>query len=179
MAKVEFSIGKFERFSDKLSKLQNDARIRGVLQAGANQLAAAYIREAKKNTPVGKRGSIKAYAGKGKDGKAKYIRYRINTQQTRNAWRAGTAKVIGKTAVVRVYNLSTYASFLNDGHRQEVGRYIPMLGEPINGVVHGARLKKPWVKGLYMHEKAESFVERNGDRLLNSAMRRYLREFDK
>lgn len=68
---------------------------------------------------------------------------------------------------------------MNDGHRQEVGRYVPMLGTPIGGVVHGARIKKPWVEGLHMQEKAENFVERNGNKLLNSAMRGYLRELDK
>lgn len=179
MAKVEFDISEFEDFSARLKKLGNAAQVQGVLQAGVNKMAAAYIREAKKNTPVGKRGSVKAFAGKDRNGQAKYITYHYNTQQTRNAWRVNSAKAVGTTAFARVYNLSKYASFLNDGHRQEVGRYVPMLGTPIGGVVHGARLKKPWVEGLHMQEKAENFVERNGNKLLNSAMRGYLRELDK
>lgn len=179
MANVEFDVREFEKFCDKVRELDGKADTTRVLEAGTNQLAALYVREAKKRTPVGKRGSVKAFAGKDRNGQAKYITYHYNTQQTRNAWRVNSAKVVGTTAFARVYNLSKYASFLNDGHRQEVGRYVPMLGTPIGGVVHGAKLKKPWVEGLHMTDAAESVVDRNAGRILDRVVRGYLRELDK
>jgi hypothetical protein len=179
MANVEFDIREFESFCNKVLELDGKADTTRVLEAGTNQLAALYVREAKKRTPVGKRGSVKAFMGRDKNGKAIYLTYHYNTQQTRNAWRVNSAKVVGTTAFARVYNLSKYASFLNDGHRQEVGRYVPMLGTPIGGVVHGARLKKPWVEGLHMTDAAESVVDRNAGRILDRVVRGYLRELNK
>ena len=89
------------------------------------------------------------------------------------------AEITGTTAAAKVYNTSRYASFVDEGHRQEVGRYVPMLGTPIGGVVHGARLKKPWVEGLHMTDAAESVVDKNAGRILDRVVRGYLRELNK
>lgn len=179
MANVEFDVREFEKFCDKVRELDGKADTTRVLEAGTNQLAALYVREAKKRTPVGKRGSVKAFMGRDKSGKAIYLTYHYNTQQTRNSWRVDAAKITGTTAAAKVYNTSRYASFVDEGHRQEVGRYVPMLGTPIGGVVHGARLKKPWVEGLHMTDAAESVVDKNAGRILDRVVRGYLRELDK
>nr|DAP08877.1 MAG TPA: hypothetical protein [Caudoviricetes sp.] len=95
MASVEFDIREFESFCNKVQELDGKADTTRVLEAGTNQLAALYVREAKKRTPVGKRGSVKAFMGRDKNGKAIYLTYHYNTQQTRNSWRVDAAKITG------------------------------------------------------------------------------------
>lgn len=41
----------------------------------------------------------------------------------------------------KLYNNVEYAPWVENGHRQEVGRYVPALGK---------RLVKPWVEGRHM-----------------------------
>lgn len=50
-----------------------------------------------------------------------------------------------------IINTADYASYVNDGHRQQVSRYVPAIGK---------RLVKPWVKGQYILEKAMRHAEK-------------------
>lgn len=47
MASVEFDIREFESFCNKVQELDGKADTKRVLEAGTNQLAALYVREAK------------------------------------------------------------------------------------------------------------------------------------
>ena len=52
---------------------------------------------------------------------------------------------------VEVINPMHYASYVEYGHRQEPGRYVPAIGK---------RLKKSWVEGQFFLKKAETeFIE--------------------
>ena len=52
---------------------------------------------------------------------------------------------------VEVANPMYYASYVEHGHRQEPGRYVPAIGK---------RLKKSWVEGQFFLKKAETeFIE--------------------
>ena len=71
----------------------------------------------------------------------------FDSEHTRQSWSVGRYRLDDRTGRVRVFNTSSYASFLNDGHRQEVGRFLPWIGQSKGGVMQGGRLKKPWVDG--------------------------------
>ncbi len=69
----------------------------------------------------------------------------------RRSWKP-TPTVKNKSGVEKgIVNTADYASFVNYGHRQQVGRYVPAIGK---------RLKKPWVEGQYMLEKAINHTEK-------------------
>lgn len=59
----------------------------------------------------------------------------------------------------------SYASYVNDGHRQQPGRYVPILGK---------RLVENWVDGLNMAEKAEKETERQSKNILRRNINRVL-----
>lgn len=53
--------------------------------------------------------------------------------------------------MVEIYNDAEYAIYVEKGHRQQVGRYVPVLGK---------RLKNGWVEGVHMLEKSLDPIEK-------------------
>lgn len=92
---------------------------------------------------------------RGKDGK----RYRVLTasEHMRRSWEVGEMAKRRGNYSIPVINSASYASFVNDGHRQTPGRFVPVLGK---------RLVKNWVEGLHMAEKAEASVRKKSNRIM-------------
>lgn len=86
----------------------------------------------------------------------------------RNAWHTKPCKKRrGDSYFANVANEMKYASYVNYGHRQKVGRYVRVLGK---------RLKKPFVKGQYMLENAEQEVDLALNFELHRVVDKYLKE---
>lgn len=76
----------------------------------------------------------------------------------------------GSSYTVEVINPVHYASYVEFGHRQEVGRYVPAIGK---------RLKQGWVNGKYMltiseqdlRTQAPAVIERKLNALLQEVFR--------
>ena len=56
-------------------------------------------------------------------------------------WYISSVKKSGNNLYIEIYNNMEYASFVEYGHRQDVGRYVPAIGK---------RLKNEWVEGKFM-----------------------------
>ena len=67
-----------------------------------------------------------------------------------------------RSVSVTVGNTASYASYVNDGHRQQRGRYVPLLGKA---------LSKTWVDGLNMREKAVKATKKAGKAAISKALR--------
>lgn len=72
-----------------------------------------------------------------------------------------TIKRHGDTYQVVVTNPLFYASYVEYGHLQEPGRYVPDIGK---------RLKASWVKGKFMLTISESELQRIAPKLLQSKL---------
>lgn len=76
----------------------------------------------------------------------------------------------GATYTVEIINPVQYASYVEFGHRQEVGRYVPALGK---------RLVQGWVPGQYFLTRSEQdlkrilpgVIQKNLDALLREAFK--------
>ena len=154
-------------FTDSLIKLSQSGDIQAFNKKVVENMASMYVREAKLNTPVGKR-SVK-FMQHGKI-QTKYF----DSEHTRQSWSIGKYQLNNTSGKVEVFNTSSYASFLNDGHRQEVGRFLPWIGQSKGGVMQGGRLKKPWVDGAYMHEKAEKALSKNAKRIMEITLKKWI-----
>lgn len=88
----------------------------------------------------------------------------------RKSWNSPAVKRYRGCVEKELANSADYASFVNDGHRQEVGRYVPAIGKT---------LKKPWVEGQYMLEKAINKADRVIPREFEKEVERVNREHDK
>lgn len=164
---VKFDLKDFTDFKDSLIKLSQSGNIQAFNKKVVENMASVYVREAKLNTPVGKR-SVK-FMQHGKI-QTKYF----DSEHTRQSWSVGKYQLNNTSGKVEVFNTSSYASFLNDGHRQEVGRFLPWIGQSKGGVMQGGRLKKPWVDGAYMHEKAEKALSKNAKRIMEITLKKWI-----
>ena len=147
MANITVDLSGFEDLLKKTQELHNN--ISSLNEEITDNLAQHYLAEAIANTPVGA-------IAISPDGK-----YRSESEHMRRSWEAERIN----DSTVKVQNSASYASYVNDGHRQRPGRFIPVLGK---------RLTKSFVKGLHMQEKAEAATRRASDKILKNALDDYL-----
>lgn len=145
----------------------------------ANYLAGVLLNKVKKRTPVGvkptfdgpKTVSVKVMGADGKQRSKKFFTrngaileqywsgYKGGT--LRDAWTVLPVEKIGNTYTVTVINPTEYASYVEYGHRQRPGRYVPALGK---------RLKANWVKGKFMLTISEQELENLTPGVLKQAL---------
>ena len=70
----------------------------------------------------------------------------------------------GTNYTITVINPVHYASYVEYGHRQEVGRLVPGIG----------RLKKHWVEGQFMLTKSEMELEGELPRIIEQKISKFL-----
>ena len=157
-AKVD--IRELIEFQKKLEALEESDKTE-FLKKLTNQAAAMLLGKVRARTPVG------VYPPEsGKTGGT-----------LKRGWNAKTAikplevqKVGSGTVVtVRIINPVKYASYVEYGHRQTPGRFVPAIGK---------RLKKGWVEGKFMLTKSEmeleselpGLIERKLKQLLDGAL---------
>lgn len=73
----------------------------------------------------------------------------------------------GNYYIIRVINPVEYASYVEFGHRQTPGRFVPAIGK---------RLKQGWVNGHYFLTLSEDDLERIAPAVLQKRLDKLLRE---
>ena len=155
-----FDYRQVKQFRDNLEQLEREKD--EFLQSCAKELAARLltlvIRRTPKDTGTLKRGWTTQRAGSGAEG--------LKSNSGRQF--AETMKVhhFGDTYVVEIINPVEYASYVEYGHRQQPGRYVPALG---------VRLKKGWVKGKWMMTVSEKEIQAAAPRILEKKLEKWLR----
>lgn len=154
MANVTIDFSGFAELQKRIAELNSFAMEEAKRQS-IKEMAAVYLTEAKRNTPT--RG-VQTVERNG-------VTITTNSEHMKRSWNAGAVKQNGREYKVKVFNTASYASYVNDGHRQQPGRYVPVLGK---------RLVKNWVDGLNMAEKAEKETERQSKNILRRNINRVL-----
>lgn len=72
----------------------------------------------------------------------------------------------GNDYIITVINNAQYASYVEYGHRQTPGRYVPALG---------LRLKKSWVPGRYMLTISTQELQQQAPKLIEQKLYQFLR----
>lgn len=150
------------------------------------ELAEKLLAKVVKRTPVGKAPKlngpktvkVKAESGKGRarsfltaEG-AWYARYwgGYKGGTLRRGWTIGNVAKVGNVYKIEVINNTIYASYVEFGHRQQPGRYVPALS------LQGARLKKSWVEGKFMLTISESDLKRDAPGIIERRIKQKLGE---
>ena len=160
--KTDFS--ELRQLSENLQKMEQVAS-GDFCEQMAKELAARLLRRVKKRTPVGEYESITYET---KDGRT----YSFNEGKTggtlRNAWTI-QSKVTQKGNVyeIEITNPTEYASYVEYGHRQQPGRFVPQIGK---------RLKSAWVPGQFMLTISEQEVQNLAPKLIEKRLNEKLRE---
>lgn len=111
-----FDFSAFEQWSKQIDKAIADSAAQELTEQVMLELANMVLRRTKQKTPV-------------------------DTGTLRRNWHIGEVVRHGDYLEVEIYNPVEYAEFVEYGHRQEPGRYMPALGK---------RLKQSYVPGQYM-----------------------------
>lgn len=127
-----------EKFRDNIGKMlkDNDAFIKSVTQELAKELFAMLI----KSTPV-------------------------DTGYLKENWYVVITKV-GGGYETEIINNTEYASYVNYGHRQTPGRYVPAIGK---------RLKKGWVDGKFFIELSVAELRGKARPLIENMLEQHLK----
>lgn len=80
----------------------------------------------------------------------------------RKQWSVVGPAYTGNAFVIELQNNTEYASYVEDGHRQTPGRYVPAIGK---------RLKASWVPGTHMLMKTMFEVDAQMPQLLSPVLR--------
>lgn len=150
------------------------------------ELAARMLAKVTRRTPIGKAPKIKEKTTKVRvreaDGRirtrsylsaegVRHARYWAGYQggRLRRGWTIGEVTRAGGSYQIEVINPELYASYVEYGHRQKPGRYVPALG---------VRLKSAWVTGKFMMtisaQEIQAIAPRLIERKLEARLRRAL-----
>lgn len=145
-------------------------------EACAKELAARLLAKVVRRTPVGRAPKIdgpKTVKVTGSSGKSQTF---LSAQAAawsgyvggnlRRNWTTGEIQRNGSIFEVEVFNPTEYASYVEYGHRQEPGRYVPAIGR---------KLKKAWVPGKFMLTISEKEISSIAPKLLEKRLQEYLR----
>ena len=164
-----------EEFRDKLQKLA-DKDTSKLCDDCAKELAGRLLAKVVKRTPVG-------VVPEGIDKKSDTYKdywsgYTGGT--LRRGWTSGKnvnatqyAKTmpvnhIGQNHKIEIINQVEYAQYVEYGHRQTPGRFVPALGK---------RLTTSWVNGKFMMTKSESEVDAIAQRVVDKKVNDYLERY--
>ena len=146
-----------EQRLDKLEKVDFDR----FCQQTVKDLAGQILTQAKKRTIAG---VVPDYATE----EAKQQYWAGYTGGTlRDAWTVLPLEKQGNNYVVTIVNNTEYASYVEYGHRQRPGRYVPQLG---------LRLKNSWVPGRFMITIPMQDLEAKLPAILEQKLKAFLQE---
>ncbi|MFC2475913.1 MAG: HK97 gp10 family phage protein [Catonella sp.] len=176
--------------TSELTKLL--ANIEGMKEAApeflrqcADELGQRLLRKVIKRTPVGKKPIFKGEKTikvKGQSGKTRTFLTKekadydmmINKYwsgysggQLRRSWRATSTEGTGYNYTIKVENPLDYASYVEHGHRQTPGRFIPALGK--TAVVS-------WVPGRHMLSTSVDEIEASKYKIIGRRVQAFIKE---
>lgn len=152
-----------EKLRENLEKFQK-VDMEALCTQMAKELAARLLRRVKKRTPVGDYETI-SYTTK--DGRTFSFNEGMSGGTLRNNWKISQVVYRGGEYRITVFNPMQYASYVEYGHRQEVGRFVPQIGK---------RLKSGWVEGQFMLKISEEEVQALAPKLLEKRLNEKLKE---
>lgn len=169
-------IGKLQKQIERLEQDREDFN-RECIQ----ELASRLLRKVKQRTPVGKAPKLdgpKTVKIKGVNGKSSTFlskngaikqKYWAGYQggTLRRGWTVGDIQRIGDNYQIEIINPTEYATYVEYGHRQTPGRYIPALG---------VSAKKGWVPGKFMMTISEKEINALAPKLVEKKLEAMLRE---
>ena len=85
----------------------------------------------------------------------------------RRNWTVSDVRKNGSNYEIEVSNSTEYASYVEYGHRQTPGRYVPAIGK---------RLKKSWAKGKFMLTISEEELRKEAPAVIKRKISEWLKK---
>lgn len=178
MAKVDTR--ELKKFQAQLQQIAAPKERQRFYEDCLKELAARFLRKVIKRTPVGKgqyevvrseNGGVEKYKRGKRKGKVKFKRIAGGGTLRRgwSIWLKDAIRVqkVGSTYQIELVNNTKYASYVEYGHYQTPGRYVPAIGK---------QLKKSWVEGKFCMTLSAREVEDAAPAILQRKIQRYFEE---
>ena len=146
---IVFDIKGLENFKKRLQKIEKEEATR-FFEELTREIAARLLAKVSKRTPVNAGTLRRGWTG---GGAAKAFAGALDVKKS------------GKSYTVVISNNVEYASYVEYGHRQTPGRYVPELGK---------RLVKDWVDGKFMLTLSEHEIEGQAGRIIERKIAEWL-----
>lgn len=153
-ANVKLDYKELQKLREQLDKVANESQVDEFLKSCSKELAARLLAKVIKRTP-----SVDGVLRRGWTGEK-------SGDATKYAQSLPVSKE-GSDFVIEIINPVYYASYVEFGHRQEVGRFVPAIGK---------RLKKGWVEGKFMLTISEEEIRKSAPKILEKKLEKYLKE---
>lgn len=179
------------QLQQKLEALKSPEQQKLFYNGCAKEVAARFLGKVIRKTPVGKNTTAEVKTGEvykrgAKKGQEKTKTMVVKQGGTlRRGWTANTEAQAesgnvkdatmyvqslsvdqnGKTYTITITNPVHYASYVENGHRQTPGRFVPAIGK---------RLKRNWVEGQFFMAKSEQEVKAEIPSVLQRRLNNYL-----
>lgn len=142
---MSVNIDGLNQFSRDLKSVDMNKMHEGALDEVCQRIYAGAV----KRTPVGE--SFEEHIG----------------GQLRMNWSISKTEKQSDKLMRKIYNNTEYASYVEYGHRQNVGQFVPRLGK---------KLKSPWVNGKFMLTRTEDEIKPNVGSILTNHYEKAMRE---
>ena len=137
---IKVDLSQLQDFQNKINVLNGEQR-REFFRNNTNELGNRLIALVKPQTPV-------------------------ITGTLRNSWASTPVTENADSYSMDLYNSQEYSEYVEHGHRQTPGRYVPAIGK---------RLVASWVEGTHMLEKSENQLEPIAPKTIEGNLDRLLR----
>ena len=131
----------FEEFAKHVNAEISGGQLKNEVKKSVKNVGETYKRNAEANTPV-------------------------KTGDLRRSWQLIGPIFSGTDISIELRNGKNYASFVENGHRQTPGRYVPAIGK---------KLKASWVPGQHFLQKATKQTSNQIPQLITPVMDNILR----
>lgn len=161
---VKVDVRQLERLQKQIEKVAT-IDIDAFCEDCAKELAARLLRKVIKRTPVGDYSDTYELED---DGETKFLVESGKVGGTlRRGWSMKQLQHFDDTFVIEIINPVEYASYVEYGHRQTPGRYVPVID---------AKLKVGWVKGQFMLTTSEKEISNIAPKFLETKLNQLLKE---
>ena len=137
----DFDNSQFEEFAKQVNAQVSGGQLKNEVKKSVKNVGETYKRNAEANTPV-------------------------KTGDLRRSWQLNGPIFSGADISIELRNSKNYASFVENGHRQTPGRYVPAIGK---------KLKVSWVPGQHFLQKATKQTSNQIPQLITPVMDNILR----
>ena len=137
----DFDNSQFEEFARHVNAEISGGQLKNEVKNSVRNVGETYKRNAESRTPV-------------------------QSGELRRSWQLKGPFLSGTDISVELRNSKNYASFVENGHRQTPGRYVPAIGK---------KLKASWVPGQHFLQKATDETRGQVPQLLTPVMNDILR----
>lgn len=160
-----FKTGGMKELQKNLNKIKDNGA-EEFINGCTRELAQRLLRKIILRTPVGGYSDTYDLVDAG-DGKFLVMSDKEGGTLRRGWTAAGSLEVTktGNVYKITIENQVPYASYVEYGHRQKPGRYVPAIG---------CKLKKAWVQGQFMMTISERELRKSAPKILEKKVMRFL-----